>query len=458
MTNRRTLTNRDVRRRGAVHARLHLVRMLGYERPLHPGSRHDLDAIAEVVIGRADVDGVTRHGSTLTLEISDPRMSSRHARLVRAEDQWLLEDLGSRNGSFVAGAPVQRGPVGDAVIELGRTVFVLRAMEPSNEPDADAATLAAPLGQLRTFSTGLARDLANLAKLSLGTRSVLLAGETGTGKEVLARAVHAASRRTGAFVAVNCGALPDTLVESELFGYRKGAFSGATEDRVGLVRSADGGTLFLDEIGDLPSATQAVLLRVLQEREVMPLGATRPIPIDLRVVAASHRDLEADVVAGRFREDLFARLAGFTLEIPSLRDRREDLGILIAALLERANANVSFTLEAGRALLAYGWPRNIRELDQTLGAAVALASDGVIELEHLPRALRDHHQPSVVERPPPPVVELSAEDLARAGELRAALAKHAGNISAVGRELGVARMQVHRWIERFGIDLDDYRD
>jgi transcriptional regulator of acetoin/glycerol metabolism len=443
---RRTDTNREPRRTRASLPRLHVVRVLGFERPLRAGARHDLDGLTEVTIGGGDRDRVVRRGATLELVIADRRMSARHARLVRDDARWLLEDRGSRNGSFVNGSPAKRAPVGDGdTFELGRTAFVVAALE-ADGLDVDASALVAPIGDIATFSPAFARALHNLAKVSLGTRSIVIGGETGTGKEVLARAAHATSRRSGAFVAVNCGALPATLVESELFGYRKGAFSGATEDRVGLVRAAEGGTLFLDEIGDLPLATQAALLRVLQEHEVMPLGATRPISIDVRVIAASHRDLEAEVTAGRFREDLYARLAGFVVELPALRERRTDLGLLVAALLTRGGANVTLALEAGRALLAHGWPRNVRELDQALGAAVALANDGVIELDHLPASVRDggtDAEPAPGDR--------------RDVELRAALAKHGGNIAAVGRELGVARMQVHRWIVRYGIELDGYR-
>jgi transcriptional regulator of acetoin/glycerol metabolism len=217
------------------------------------------------------------------------------------------------------------------------------------------------------------------------------------------------------------------------------------------VRAADGGTLFFDEIGDLPLATQAALLRVLQEHEVMPLGATRPVPVDVRVVAASHRDLEQEVRQGRFREDLLARLAGYVVDLPAVRDRREDLGILIATLLARRGADVHFAPEAGAALLRYSWPRNVRELDQVLGSAIALAVDGTIELEHLPRAL---HAPRPSEAP---IEDFSPSELERRDKLRALLAKHRGNVTAVGRELGVARMQIHRWLDKFGIDLASYR-
>jgi transcriptional regulator with PAS, ATPase and Fis domain len=282
---------------------------------------------------------------------------------------------------------------------------------------------------------------------------IVLRGATGTGKEVIARAIHAASGRGGPLVAVNCGALPDELVESELFGYRKGAFSGALEDRPGLMRSADGGTLLLDEIADLPLATQAVLLRVLQQHEVLPLGASRPVPVDLRVIAASHRDLEAEVSAGRFREDLLARLAGLTAVVPSVAERREDLGILIAALLGRLPdpASIRFSVDAGRALVRYGWPRNVRELEQAVGAAVALASSGMIDLAHLPATVGDHTSTPAVDAP------LSPADAARREQLLGLLTTHKGNIAAVARAMGVARMQIHRWLERYDLDVTAYR-
>jgi transcriptional regulator with PAS, ATPase and Fis domain len=330
---------------------------------------------------------------------------------------------------------------------------VWRLLEPDGSPDVTADELASPLGELRTFSTRLARVLGGVDRIARTTQNVLVHGKTGTGKELLARGIHAASKRGGAFVAVNCGALPETLVESELFGYRKGAFSGATEDRIGLVRAADGGTLFFDEIGDLPPPIQAALLRVLQEREVLPLGATKPIGVDLRVVAATHRDLERDVADGRFREDLLARLAGYSVEVPSVRERREDLGILIGALLERiggAASTARFSPAAGSGLMRYAWPRNVRELEHVLASAVALADGGVIELDHLPPGLVEPAADATA-------LDLSPSEQARRDELCRLLASHRGNIAAVGRELGVARMQIHRWLERFAIDVETYR-
>lgn len=454
----RTLTNRTERPRSSAERPVvaHLVRVLDYEQPMAPGARHALVGIDEVVLGRGEAHAAKRAGRTLTISVADPRMSGRHAKLALQLGKWVIEDLGSRNGTIVEGAPQERAVLEDgALVELGRTAFVFRMLPAAATDDVTADTLVAALPGLPTFSTGFATALAGLARIAATKQSIVLHGETGTGKEVVARGVHGASGRSGPFIAVNCGALPETLVESELFGAKKGAFSGATEDRPGLIRGAHGGTLFLDEIGDLPLATQAALLRVLQEHEVTPLGATRPIAVDVRVVAASHRDLEQEVVAGRFREDLVARLAGFVLELPSLRERREDLGILIAALLARlqAPAAIRFAQDAARALLRHEWPRNVRELEQVLGSATALAADGVIQLDHLPPVFR--RPPGVA---PALADDLTPADLRRRDELRQLLATHRGNIAAVARAMGVARMQIHRWLERYEVDVGAYRN
>jgi DNA-binding NtrC family response regulator len=280
----------------------------------------------------------------------------------------------------------------------------------------------------------------------------MIRGETGTGKEILARAVHGLSRRPGEFVAINCGGLTDTLIESELFGHKKGAFSGATDDTLGLVRAAHGGTLLLDEIGDLPPASQSAFLRVLQEREVIAVGSTRPVPVDLRVVSATHRDLEDLVARGRFRADLLARVSGFRLDLPPLRERREDLGLLVAHLLERITGEedaggATFTEAAARALFRHDWPHNVRELEKVLAAAVVLAAGQPIDVAHL--------GPAVAEAPAAPAPGEEDEQLrARLVEL---LTQHEGNISAVARAMGKARMQIHRWMRRFGIGPDEFR-
>jgi len=276
---------------------------------------------------------------------------------------------------------------------------------------------------------------------------LLLTGETGSGKEVLARGVHLLSGRGGAFVAVNCGGLPENLIESELFGYRKGAFSGANEDRPGLIRSAEGGTLFLDEVGDLAPSSQAALLRVLQEREVLPLGATQAVPLDFRLVAATNRDLRTLVERGAFRADLLARLSGYAAHLPPLRDRREDLGLIIGELLVReagsARDRIVFDRRVVRYLLSYRWPFNVRELENCLKAALAVATDGRIRLEHLPKTMTSN-------APAIGGLEQRPED-ARRAELARLLEVHGGNVSAVARTMGKARAQVQRWIKKYGL-------
>ncbi len=220
--------------------------------------------------------------------------------------------------------------------------------------------------------------------------TVLLTGESGTGKEVLARAVHAQSgRRNEAFVAVNCGAIPETLLESELFGHAKGAFTGADRARRGLFVEADGGTLFLDEIGELPSPLQVKLLRALQEEEVRPVGESKPRSVDVRVLAATARDLEADVAEGRFREDLFYRLNVIRLHVPALRERREDVPLLVDHFLAHFREALGRPVrriddDALERLVAYAWPGNVRELENVIERAVILAAGERITLSELP--------------------------------------------------------------------------
>jgi len=225
--------------------------------------------------------------------------------------------------------------------------------------------------------------------------SVFIHGESGTGKELLAQAVHNASRRAdGPFVAVNCGAIPEALLESELFGHRKGAFTGATKDYEGLIKSADGGTLFLDEVGDMPMSLQVKLLRVLQERQVRPVGDTRPIAVDVRVLSATHRDLREEMAAGRFREDLYYRLNVVSLELPSLSERREDIPLLVnhfaQRLAEQYDKRVTgFANDAMQRLVSAPWPGNIRQLYNLVEQTVILTTTPIISDNLVQRALSD---------------------------------------------------------------------
>ncbi len=230
--------------------------------------------------------------------------------------------------------------------------------------------------------------------------SVLILGESGTGKELMARAIHYASPRlAGPFVVENCAAIPDTLLESELFGHKRGAFTGAVDDHVGLFQRAHGGTVFLDEIGETSPAFQVKLLRVLQEGELRPVGSTRAVPVDVRVIAATHRDLEADVRAGRFREDLYYRIAGVTLAMPPLRERPGDIvpiaeRILVDAAAELALPPARFDDDARAVLMSYPWPGNIRELRNEIARALALSEGQEVHAAAFSRKLL-HGQASV---------------------------------------------------------------
>jgi transcriptional regulator with PAS, ATPase and Fis domain len=386
------------------------------------------------------------------LQLADRWMSTEHAQVRPMFGRWLLEDGGSKNGTFVNGQAVKRAELRDGdILELGRNLFVFR--------EHSTSALWSEL-EPQTLHANYAERLTALRGIAVSAVTVVLHGETGTGKEVVARAIHRGSARKGEFVAVNCGALPATLAESELFGYRKGAFSGAIEDRPGLVRASSGGTLFLDEIGDLPYALQTTLLRVLQEREIVPLGAARPVSVNLRVIAASHRNLERLVAAGSFRADLLARLSGFVLSLPPLRERREDLGLLVASILRRhaGRAAERLTIAPGvtRALALHRWPHNVRELEKALEAAIALSAGSRIEVEHLPQAVRD----APVDAPPlidsaSPV--LGPRDIARKTQLLGLLLDNGGNVTAVARSLGKARAQVQRWLKRYGINSGSFR-
>ncbi|MDQ5941992.1 MAG: two-component system, NtrC family, response regulator HupR/HoxA, partial [Pseudomonadota bacterium] len=293
--------------------------------------------------------------------------------------------------------------------------------------------------------------------------SVLVTGESGTGKEMVARAIHYCSRRAEkAFVIENCGALPDQLLEAELFGYKRGAFTGAYEDRIGLFQQADGGTIFLDEIGETSPAFQVKLLRVLQEGEFRPLGGARPVSVDVRVIAATNRDLEADVREGRFREDLYDRLATVPLHVPPLRDRPMDIPLLATRLLEASQKALGktcegFTSEAAACIAAYRWPGNVRELQNEILRMLALAETPKLGAELLsPRVLRT------------PVGETQAADLSllaglegglkeRMDQLEAqvvkeALIRHRWNKSKAAAELGLSRVGLRNKLERYGLE------
>ncbi|HTJ41568.1 MAG TPA: sigma 54-interacting transcriptional regulator [Kofleriaceae bacterium] len=433
-----------------------LIIALDCDRPMAAPSRHVLDGLDEVTFGRGD-RRVRRDGTTLAVRLPDPRMSTEHGRLVRQGGGWVLDDPSSKNGCVVNGSLMRRRALADGdVLELGHTFCLFRvAPAATGEPDLDADQLTVTRPDLATFGGDLERAFARLTRIAATDVPVLIHGETGTGKEVVARAVHELSARRGPFVAINCGALTESLLEAELFGARKGAFSGATADRIGLVRAADGGTLFLDEIAELRPHSQAALLRVLQEREVIAIGDTKPVRVDVRFCAATHRKLEDLVDRGGFRADLYARLYGYVADLPPLRQRREDLGLLVRALLRRTpgGERARFTPSSARLLFRHDWPRNVRELEKALASAVPLAEGRAITPDDLPEPLRREQARAAFPTPAPPPLD---DDALRA-RLVSLLESHDGNVAAVARAMGKERMQIHRWARRFGLDLGSYR-
>lgn len=297
--------------------------------------------------------------------------------------------------------------------------------------------------------------------------TVLLTGESGTGKELVARAIHTQSpRRDHLFIPINCGALPADLVESELFGHIRGAFTGATGNKKGLFEEAHQGTIFLDEIGDLPLPAQVKLTRVLQEREVRRVGDTRATKIDVRVLAATLRDLKADVHAGRFREDLFYRLNVFPIRLPTLRERREDIPQLAAHFLEKYarfyKRDISgMEPEALRTLAAYDWPGNVRELENTIERAVAVCSGTHIGPQHLPSEIKVAHSGGIpgevlIQLPYRDAIELS-RDRTSLGYLLALMREFRGNVTRAAERAGMERESLHRLLKRYGVHSDDFK-
>jgi transcriptional regulator of acetoin/glycerol metabolism len=366
-----------------------------------------------------------------------------HTRIDQVIDETLerLADWALRSAGVPRVLHTRAGLAVWARVEAGRAV-------PASAPVLVTPPEAAASDALAALDTGdaaLHGAIARARKLAGKPIPLLLQGESGAGKEVFARAVHGAGPRTGQpFVAVNCAALPEHLIEAELFGYERGAFTGALrEGSRGRIREADGGTLFLDEIGDMPLALQARLLRVLQDRQVVPLGGGRPVPVDFALVCATHRQLAAEIEAGRFREDLYYRISGLTLRLPPLRERSD-----LAALIERElrtlapGHNAAIAPDLLAAMRAYRWPGNVRQLANVLRTACALldAHESVIGWEHL---CDDMAQAL---RAPPAVADESAMDLRALSRVAVdrAVADSQGNLSEAARKLGISRNTLYR--------------
>lgn len=310
-----------------------------------------------------------------------------------------------------------------------------------------------------------------LAQVGPTTASVLIRGETGTGKELVARSLHRHSGREGSFVAINCAAVPETLIESELFGHRKGAFTGADRDRTGRFQDAHGGTLFLDEVGDMPRDAQAKLLRVLEERKVEPLGG-KPVSVDVRVVAATHQDLERLCAEKQFREDLYYRLRVVEVQVPPLCQRGSDVLLLARAFLEAAGCHHrQLSPEAASALVSYPWPGNVRELRNAMERAAIFCRDGAVQVAHLPTEIRqadaaalagvDAAGAGIDSDKPSGNDDLLALDFQEAKArvidrferrfLQAALERSGGNVSQAARKLGMHRQNLQKKLKQLGL-------
>jgi two-component system response regulator AtoC len=357
---------------------------------------------------------------------------SREHAIIRCGANLEVEDLGSSNGTRLGdqGLPAhhpRRLAPGDVIEVPGATLVLQRLSGPSGE-GAPAEVVADP---------AMARLYEQVDQAARNPVNVLVLGETGVGKEVVAARIHRRSPRAGRpFLCLNCAALPEALLESELFGYERGAFTGADQAKPGLLEAAQGGTVFLDEIGDMPSGIQGKLLRAIESRAVMRLGGLQEKQLDLRFVAATNRDLEADVRERRFRADLYYRLNGFSIEIPPLRQRPRDLEALAAHFIARAcesfgrSQPLALSAEAKRLLLGYGWPGNARELKNVLERAVMLCNGSVIEVEHLPA---EKLARASTAQPAP-----RGDDPER-GRIAAALETCGGNQTLAAKQLGISR-------------------
>ena len=343
------------------------------------------------------------------IALARPQLVISDVQLPGADGLQLFETIRAQHAALPVILLTAHGTIPDAVEATSRGVFTYLTKPFDGkqllEQVAQALALAAPAAAgpaepaawragIVSHSTRMEELLAEALLVAKSDASVLIRGESGTGKELLAQALHRASRRSNRpFVAVNCSAIPETLLESELFGHVKGAFTGATQNHRGLFQAADGGTLFLDEIGDMPPALQVKLLRVLQERSVRPVGANQPVPIDVRILSATHRDLDAMLADGSFREDLFYRLNVVSLQLPTLAERREDIPLLaqhfLTTLAARHGRRIrGFAPEALRALATAAWPGNVRQLHNVVEQVCALATAPLIPLTLVQRALR----------------------------------------------------------------------
>ncbi len=379
------------------------------------------------------------------LVLDDPAVSAYHCRLLGNRDGWLLQDLGSTNGTRLNGLMVREVELPAAAeLILGRVTLRLRPSPP------DTVTT---FRGLHGRSQSMRRVFADVPRLAASPEPVLIVGESGVGKELIARGLHEESRRPGAFIALNCGALSPQLVESELFGHIKGAFTGAAGNRAGAFEAASSGTIFLDEVGELPLDLQPKLLRVLESSVVRPVGATSERRVDARVVAATHRNLEELVARGAFREDLFHRLFVLTVRVPPLRERLDDVVLLAEHFAAQQPEPRSVSIGAREKLMRHRWPGNVRELRNVIIRALFLGEGPDIQAEHIVFSSEIFGAGEPRDQP--------ADDEQMKRHMLEALVASAGNRSEAARRLGVSKSTFFDRMKRLGLDKErspDRRD
>jgi two-component system response regulator GlrR len=387
------------------------------------------------------------------LLLKDTTVSRYHVELLARPDGVVVRDLESTNGTYLGGTRITEVIVEDqAVIVVGKTQLKVGMLEADLGKPEEQASFGPAIGA----SHSMKQLFGILEKVSPTDSTVLVLGETGTGKEVLARAIHEKSKRAKApFVVVDCGAVAPTLIESELFGHVRGAFTGAVLDRNGAFLEADGGTIFLDEIGELPLELQPKLLRVLEAGTVRRVGEDKHRRVDVRIVAATHRDLEAEIAANRFRRDLYYRLAVVLVTVPPLRDRLDDLAMLARHFVNTMGRG-DFELPRGlmARFSAYHWPGNVRELRNLVERALAGADvDPLPQESTSARALQSSSE-NITDLPFKEAKERLVESFTKE-YLASLLEKCHGNISQAAREAGIARNYVHRLVQKYGLKAQD---
>jgi transcriptional regulator with PAS, ATPase and Fis domain len=422
-------------------------------------SRYQVLEEERAIIGR---------GPDVTVTFDAASVSRCHVEIYRQGPAYIAHDFGSTNGTHVNGRPVEYSALSEGdVLRLGDVLGVVMRVAADVPPDAPEVET---LGPDIAFGPGLHTQVGQIRRVGPSDLPVVVVGETGAGKEYVAQAIHLLSGRRGSFHPVNCAALPTALAEAELFGHAKGAFTGADQAGLGHVRAANGGTLFLDELPELTAPVQAKLLRVLQDRQVTRLGETRADVVDLRVVAACQQPLEELVASGRVRRDLAARIAGLTVVVPPLRQRRADIGVFFRRFLDHyaAGSPPSVDPRLLEALLLYHWPGNLRELDLLTRRLLALhGNEPILLLSFLPPEIGDRvpvpDQPARVQPPGRGEHATTADrDQHDSQRLADELRRHAGNISRAAAAAGISRSRAYRLmadrpVEKFLAEIDRQR-